>query len=79
VLRPADAYIDNFVKEVNRGRVIQVAAIMTSRHSGAVPGGLTIASGSTVEDAVRILASAALDDARVVSPSGEALGLVSFR
>ncbi|MBY5326150.1 glycine betaine/L-proline ABC transporter ATP-binding protein [Rhizobium leguminosarum] len=79
VLRPADAYIANFVKEVNRGRVIQVDAIMTSLHSGAVPGGLTIASGTTVEDAVRILASAAHDDARVVSPSGEALGLVTFR
>ncbi|MGR8964681.1 quaternary amine ABC transporter ATP-binding protein (plasmid) [Rhizobium leguminosarum] len=79
VLRPADAYIANFVKEVNRGRVIQVDAVMTPLHSGAAPGGLTIASGTTVEEAVRMLASAPDDDARVFSPSGEALGLVTFR
>ncbi|SCB58948.1 glycine betaine/proline transport system ATP-binding protein [Rhizobium aethiopicum] len=79
VLRPADDYIANFVKEVNRGRVVHVEAVMTPLHSAAAPGGLTIASGTTVEEAVRMLASTLNDDARVVSASGETLGLVTFR
>ncbi|MBY4611391.1 glycine betaine/L-proline ABC transporter ATP-binding protein [Rhizobium sp. 9T] len=78
VLRPADEYIANFVKEVNRGRVVHVEAVMTPLHSAA-PGGLTIVSGTTVEEAVRMLAATPDDDARVVSPSGETLGLVTFR
>ncbi len=79
VLRPADEYIANFVKEVNRGRVVQVEAVMTPLHAGAAPVGLAIAAGTTVEEAVRMLASTPADDARVVSPSGETLGLVTFR
>ncbi|EJZ18941.1 glycine betaine/L-proline ABC transporter ATP-binding protein, partial [Rhizobium sp. Pop5] len=58
VLRPADDYIANFVKEVNRGRVIHVEAVMTPLHAGAAPVGLAIAAGTTVEEAVRMLASA---------------------
>jgi len=79
VLRPADDYIANFVKEVNRGRVIHVEAVMTPLHSGAAPVGLAIVAGTTVEEAARILSSAPEGDARVVSPSGETLGLVTFR
>ncbi|MGO7631693.1 proline/glycine betaine ABC transporter ATP-binding protein, partial [Rhizobium ruizarguesonis] len=56
VLRPADAYIANVVKEVNRGRVIQVDAVMTPLHAGAAQGGWTIASGAAVEEAVRMVA-----------------------
>ena len=52
---------------------------MTPLHSGAAPVGLAIVAGTTVEEAVRILSSAPEGDARVVSPSGETLGLVTFR
>ncbi|OWO92192.1 proline/glycine betaine ABC transporter ATP-binding protein [Rhizobium esperanzae] len=79
VLRPADDYIANFVKEVNRGRVVHVEAVMTPLHSAAAANGPTIAAGTTVEEAVRMLASTPDDNARVVSPSGETLGLVTFR
>ncbi|SFY44303.1 glycine betaine/proline transport system ATP-binding protein [Paracoccus pantotrophus] len=37
VLRPADAYIKNFVSEVNRGRVVRVDAVM--QPVGAISGG----------------------------------------
>ncbi|MFS8114271.1 glycine betaine/L-proline ABC transporter ATP-binding protein [Rhizobium jaguaris] len=79
VLRPADDYVANFVKEVNRGRVVQVEAVMTPLRAGVGPGGQTIAAGTTVEDAVRALASAPDGEVTVVSSSGEAVGLVTFR
>jgi glycine betaine/proline transport system ATP-binding protein len=79
VLRPADAYVANFVKEVNRGRVVQVQAVMTPLRSGVAASGQTIGAGTTVEDAVRMLASAPDGEIAVVSPAGEAIGLVTFR
>ncbi len=80
VLRPADDYIANFVKEVNRGRVVQVEAIMSPLAAGSAPnGGLTIPAGLTVEEAVRTLASAPEGDVTVVAPSGDPMGVVTFR
>ncbi len=80
VLRPADDYIANFVKEVNRGRVVQVEAIMSPLVAGSAPnGGLTIPAGLTVEEAVRTLASAPEGDVTVVAPSGDPMGVVTFR
>ncbi|MDL2405771.1 glycine betaine/L-proline ABC transporter ATP-binding protein [Rhizobium calliandrae] len=79
VLRPADDYVANFVKEVNRGRVVQVEAVMSPLRAGVGLGGQIIAAGTTVEDAVRLLASAPDGEVTVVSSSGEAVGLVTFR
>ncbi|MGG6897867.1 quaternary amine ABC transporter ATP-binding protein [Rhizobium sp. BR 315] len=79
VLRPADDYIANFVKEVNRGRVVQVEAIMEPWHAGGPLPQTTIAAGSTIEDAVRMLASAPDGDAAVISPTGQPVGIVNFR
>ncbi|MDP9813757.1 glycine betaine/proline transport system ATP-binding protein [Rhizobium tibeticum] len=79
VLRPADEYVASFVKEVNRGRVVQVEAIMQPWPTGASPGRTTVAAGSTVEEAVRKLASAPEGDVTVVSASGQPVGVVTFR
>jgi len=79
VLRPADDYIANFVKEVNRGRVVQVEAIMEPWRVGESSSKTTIAAGSTIEEAIRILASAADSHATVVTPSGQPVGIVNFR
>lgn len=79
VLRPADEYVANFVKEVNRGRVIQVEAVMTPLRSGATDSGLTIAAETTIEDAVRLLALAPEGDVVVLGASAQPVGLVTFR
>lgn len=79
VLRPADDYVANFVKEVNRGRVLHVEAVMVPMRSGAVCSGATIAAGTTVEEAVRLLVSAPDGDVTVMSSTGKALGVVTFR
>ncbi|MGE8064597.1 quaternary amine ABC transporter ATP-binding protein [Pseudomonas sp. NPDC089569] len=79
VLRPADAYIANFVKEVNRGRVLNVEAVMQPLRAGAPLNGPTIFAGTTVEEAVRSLALAPDGDVTVVTTSGKPIGIVTFR
>ncbi len=80
VLSPADEYVANFVKEVNRGRVVTVEAVMTTLPPGQAPNGTMIPAGTTVEEAVRLIATASESDvAVVVGAGGEALGSVSLR
>ncbi len=78
VLRPADDYVANFVKEVNRGRVVHVEAVMAPLGAAAT-GGPSIPAGVTIEDAVRTLASAPEGDITVIDASGRPVGTVTFR
>jgi glycine betaine/proline transport system ATP-binding protein len=39
LLNPADPYIEDFVSDINRARVLRVRSIMTSLESGPVPSG----------------------------------------
>ncbi|WP_284775094.1 glycine betaine/L-proline ABC transporter ATP-binding protein [Agrobacterium sp. lyk4-40-TYG-31] len=79
VLRPADDYIANFVKEVNRGRVINVEAVMSPINSNLRPGGPKILVGTSVEGAMRMLSRSGEDDAAVIDLNGNIVGTVSFR
>jgi len=79
VLRPADDYVANFVKEVNRGRVLRVEAVMSPWRIGAAPSGLTITADTTVEAAVRQLVTAPEGEVTVVCAQGKPLGVVTFR
>jgi glycine betaine/proline transport system ATP-binding protein len=79
VLHPADEYVANFVKEVNRGRIIHVEAVMEPIRDGVVPGGPALTIGTTVEDAVRLLASSPQAEVPVADLSGQAIGRVAFR
>ncbi|MCX8998852.1 glycine betaine/L-proline ABC transporter ATP-binding protein [Rhizobiaceae bacterium BDR2-2] len=79
VLRPADAYVANFVKEVNRGRVVHVEAVMTPLRPDTPATEMTITAGTTIEEAVRVLSPQADGDVTVIAASGEPLGLVTFR
>ena len=79
VLRPADDYVANFVREVNRGRVVHVEAVMRPLDEPPTPGRPTITSGVTIEDAIRILATAPDGDITVVDTTGKPIGTVTFR
>jgi glycine betaine/proline transport system ATP-binding protein len=79
VLRPADDYVANFVREVNRGRVIHVEAVMAPLRPGISPNGLTIPAGTTIEDAMRMIANGPDSDVAVVDPGGNPLGMVNLR
>lgn len=79
LLRPADDYIQRFIKDVNRGRFIKVDAIMeraTKAKKAAIP---TVKSGTTLEIAAKTLTHSTFDEAMVVDDKGKPLGLVSLR
>ena len=78
VLRPADDYVENFVREVNRGRVVQVEAVMTPLAAGAAPGGPTVPAGTTVEEAMRLIVHGAHPEIVVTGPDGAPLGTVTL-
>lgn len=77
LLHPADDYIERFVKDVNRGRYIEVDGVMepTTPNQALPP----IASGTRLEVAVKLLADAAADAGLVTDPSGRPLGTVTLR
>lgn len=77
VLKPADSYISDFVKEVNRGRVIRVNTIMEASTSASSP--VSIPTGSRLEDAAKLLSDSGETVANVVDDTGAAIGAVSMK
>ncbi len=77
VLQPADSYITAFVKEVNRGRVIQVKTIMGP--PAATPPALRVESDTVLEEAARTMTSAGESVAGVVDTSGTLIGAVDLQ
>jgi len=77
VLQPADAYISDFVKEVNRGRVIKVDTVM-SKEAGKST--LRVPSGSTLETVAKLLSDKNKKSANVVdNDSGAIIGEITMK
>ena len=79
VLRPADAYIANFVKEVNRSRVIQVEAVMAPVAPNHPVNGATVSVGTKVEDVIKVLATGQVKDVVVTDVTGMPVGTVDLQ
>ena len=73
-----DQRVASFVKEVNRGRVVHVEAVMPSLKQDVPINGVAIAAGTTIEDAIRVLAGVPDAGLAVVGPAGEPLGTVNL-
>ncbi|RZI61150.1 MAG: ATP-binding cassette domain-containing protein [Zymomonas sp.] len=78
VLHPADDYITSFVREVNRGRVIEVQTIMQASN-GAAPTGPAVREGTIIEEAARLMNDSGSDTAHVVCAKGSLLGGLTIR
>ncbi|MBN9055441.1 glycine betaine/L-proline ABC transporter ATP-binding protein [Shinella sp. PSBB067] len=76
VLNPADEYITAFVKEVNRGRVVNVETIMAPLSGN--PEGMPITKGTVLETAARAMTAANQTLAHVVDEAGKPIGAVSL-
>ena len=74
VLKPADDYIANFVKEVNRGRVIMVDTVMTAGSPDTARPTLTIPAGTILEEAARMMTQAGQREIAVVDAAGKRIG-----
>lgn len=80
VLRPADEYVTNFVKQVNRGRVVSVDGVMSPFRSGTDSSARRIAVDTTIEDAISLLTrSNDPDHLIVVGEANQPLGTVNLR
>jgi len=77
VLSPADDYITAFVKEVNRGRVVNVETIM--RPLSGNPEGLPLAAGTVLEAAARTMTGAQISNAHVVDANGRPIGAIDLQ
>ena len=79
VLRPADDYIASFAREVNRGRVLHVRAVMTPLNGTTPRGATSIAADATLETAARLLTQVNESEAVVVDDMRMPLGRVSLQ
>lgn len=75
VLHPADDYIANFVKDVNRGRVIRSRTLM--RPDTPVEGP-TVDISTVIEEVARVLSAEGREVANVVNSKGHHLGTLSM-
>jgi glycine betaine/proline transport system ATP-binding protein len=78
VLRPANDYVASFVSQVNRGRVVEVGAVMTPFVGETIGGLREIDIHATIDEAVRQLELGKRDELLVVS-SGKPVGTVKLR
>jgi glycine betaine/proline transport system ATP-binding protein len=78
VLRPANDHVAEFVKGINRGRVLTVAAIMETGADAAFGHaiGPAIEASTALEDAAHRLAAGGIGEGRVVDEDGETVGTV---
>ncbi|WP_334174735.1 glycine betaine/L-proline ABC transporter ATP-binding protein [Pseudoxanthobacter sp.] len=78
VLRPANDYIANFVREVNRGRVIRVEAVMVPG-TGTAVAAPAVAVDATLDAAVKLMIAAGSDVLAVTDGAGDTVGRLDLR
>ena len=74
ILNPADDYVTDFTKNINRGRVLQVAAIMDDETPRNGP---TIERNMVIEDALQVLSKAEATTA-IVTHNAKPVGSVDL-
>ena len=74
-MNPADNYIADFTKDINRIRVIEVRSIMDNAADASGP---ELKSTMPIEDALQILINATNNTGVVVDDNGEIIGKVDL-
>ena len=78
VLNPADGYVADFIKDVNRGRVIEVKTIMKNApQEGAIT--LDVKPEDRLEKAAQAMAQIEASSANVRDESGKVVGSLSLK
>ena len=76
ILHPADDYIFDFVKDINRGRVIEAQSVMTP---GAGVDGPNVAQDLVLDEALQVVSAAPSGEASVVDAEGKPVGSVTLK
>lgn len=79
VMRPADDYVENFVKQVNRAKIVIVEGVMLPLQPNASLVGPSLDAKLTIEEALRIVANAPDTDFLVLNSSGHAVGQINLK
>ncbi|ODN70850.1 quaternary amine ABC transporter ATP-binding protein [Methylobrevis pamukkalensis] len=79
VLRPADDYIESFVKEVNRGRVVRVDSAMVPLVGESAEAAPTVPADAMIEAAAHAMKVHATDAVTVVDAAGRPIGRITMR
>ncbi|MBT7330229.1 MAG: glycine betaine/L-proline ABC transporter ATP-binding protein, partial [Oceanospirillaceae bacterium] len=74
VLDPADDYVRDFIKDINRARVLDVSSVM---ESGSSDSGLSFAADTILESAMPAMSKADVTSANVTR-DGEVIGMVTL-
>lgn len=77
VLKPADEYISNFVREVNRGRVITVDMVMNPVEGE--PSGPKIRTGAVLETAAKKMTEQSVSKAVVIDKDRKPIGTLDIQ
>ena len=75
ILHPADDYIFDFVKDINRARVIEVQSVMTSAESVSGP---KFRHNIVLEDALQEVVRADTNAGNVVNDAGDIIGSIGI-
>lgn len=75
ILNPADDYIVDFIRDINRGRVVQVRSLM---EAGASVEGPEVKLRLVLEDALSIVANSPNQAVNIVDGNGQQVGAVSL-
>ena len=79
LLRPADDYIERFVKDVNRGRYIKLGGVATALSGPEDSAAPRLSADITLEAAVKELSHAGKAEAVVTDAAGKAVGLATLQ
>lgn len=79
VVNPANEYIMNFVRHINRGRVIRVETIMDREGAASAVDGVEIRAGTLLEQAASALLDAGKGSMVVTDDQGNRLGSLSLQ
>ena len=76
IMRPADDYISDFIKDINRGRVIKVATLMTKAKRVSGP---KFESTTLLEDVLTTLNKTKTDTGAVIDGKGKVIGKITMK
>jgi glycine betaine/proline transport system ATP-binding protein len=76
IMKPADDYIADFIKDINRGRVIKVSTLMTK---AARVSGPKFESSALLEDVLTTMSELKTDSGAVVNSAGKVIGKITMQ
>ena len=76
IMRPADDYISDFIKDINRGRVIKVSTLMTKANRASGP---KFEITALLEDVLTTLNQSKTDSGAVIDGNGKVVGKITMK